>query len=220
MNLNDLSKDLSNIDLENIGRAPLVVRAGLVAMVMAITLFIGYQFDIKDLQLQLETVQAEEAKLKDEVVSKQHQVANLEAYKVQLAEMEQTFGTLLRQLPNKKEVENLIVDVSQTALANGLKNQQIQPGSEVMHDFYAEVPYTLRLQGGYHQLAKFASDTASLPRIVTLHDFVTISPSKEFSNNKELSLQINIKTYRYLEDDERPAAAPAKGKTGARKSKG
>lgn len=213
-------QDLREIDLENIGRAPLAVRLGMIGLLAAATIGLGYQMDIKDLLAQRDAVQAKELDLKKQVEDKQKLVANLEAYKAQLAEMERTFGALLRQLPNKKEAENLIVDVAQTSLANGLKNQQIQPGQEIMHDFYAELPYTLRLQGSFHQLAKFASDVAALPRIVTLHDFATITPSKDFAKDKELSLQITAKTYRYLEEGEMPKPDPkAKGKA-APKGKG
>ncbi len=213
-------QELREIDLQNIGRAPLAVRLGLIALLMAATLFGGYQLDIQDLITQRDAARAKEPELKLQIERKQQLAANLPAYREQLAEMERTFGALLRQLPNKKEAENLIVDVAQTSLANGLKNQQIQPGQEIMHDFYAELPYTLRLQGSFHQLAKFASDTSALPRIVTLHDFVTITPSKEFAKDKELSLQITAKTYRYLEEGEMPKPEPVKGKGKAAPAKG
>ncbi len=214
-------QDLREIDLENIGRAPLSVRLGMIGLLIAATIGLGYQMDIKDLLVQRDASQAKELDLKRQVEEKQRHAANLDAYKAQLADMERTFGALLRQLPNKKEAENLIVDVAQTSLANGLKNQQIQPGQEVIHDFYAELPYTLRLQGSFHQLAKFASDTAALPRIVTLHDFATTSSSKDLAmDDKELSLQITAKTYRYLEEGEAPKTDPkAKGKA-APKGKG
>lgn len=205
-------QELREVDLQQIGRAPLAVRLGMIGLLMAAVVGAGYQLDIADLMAQRDAAIAKEPGLKEQIESKQRLAANLGAYKEQLAEMERTFGTLLRQLPNKKEAENLIVDVAQTSLANGLKNQQIQPGQEVMHDFYAELPYTLRLQGSFHQLAKFASDTSALPRIVTLHDFVTITPSKDYAQDKQLSLQITAKTYRYLEESEMPETKPGKNK--------
>ncbi|MEW6445266.1 MAG: type 4a pilus biogenesis protein PilO [Pseudomonadota bacterium] len=209
-------QELREIDLQNIGRAPLAVRIGIIVLLMAGTVFAGYQLDIKDMIAQRDAEQAKEPDLKRQVEEKQRLAANLEAYREQLTEMEHTFGTLLRQLPNKKEVENLIVDVTQTALANGLKDRQIKPGQEIVHDFYAEIPYTLHLEGDFHQLAKFASDASALPRIVTLHDFVTITPSKDFARDKQLSLQIMAKTYRYLEESEiSKPAAPSKGKSPA-----
>ncbi|MEW6729378.1 MAG: type 4a pilus biogenesis protein PilO, partial [Pseudomonadota bacterium] len=118
-------QDLRDIDLQNIGRAPLAVRLTLIGLIVAATLGAGYQLDIRDLIEQRDTIRAKEPELKQQVELKQQQAANLNAYKAQLAEMEKTFGNLLRQLPNKKEAENLIVDVAQTSLANGLKNQQI-----------------------------------------------------------------------------------------------
>lgn len=203
-------QDLRDIDLQNIGRAPLAVRLTLIGLIVAATLAAGYQLDIRDLIEQRDTIRAKEPELKQQVEFKQQQAANLNAYKAQLAEMEKTFGNLLRQLPSKKEAENLIVDVAQTSLANGLKNQQIQPGQEIIHDFYAELPYTLRLQGGFHQLAKFASDTAALPRIVTLHNF-TVSLGDPKGGN-ELNMEITAKTYRYLEESEMPKPDPKKPK--------
>lgn len=208
-------QDLRDIDLQNIGRAPLAVRLTLIGMIVAATLAAGYQLDIRDLIEQRDMIRAKEPELKQQVEFKQQQAANLNAYKAQLADMEKTFGNLLRQLPNKKEAENLIVDVAQTSLANGLKNQQIQPGQEIIHDFYAELPYTLRLQGGFHQLAKFASDTAALPRIVTLHNFTASLGDPKGGN--ELNMEITAKTYRYLEESEMPKPDPknpkAKGKS-------
>jgi type IV pilus assembly protein PilO len=203
-------QDLRDIDLQNIGRAPLAVRLTLIGMIVAATLAAGYQLDIRDLIEQRDMIRAKEPELKQQVEFKQQQAANLNAYKAQLADMEKTFGNLLRQLPNKKEAENLIVDVAQTSLANGLKNQQIQPGQEIIHDFYAELPYTLRLQGSFHQLAKFASDTAALPRIVTLHNF-TISKGNP-KGGDELNMEITAKTYRYLEESEMPKPDPKKSK--------
>lgn len=211
MNLNLNLQDLREIDFQNIGNAPLPIRLLLIGMIMAGTGAAGYQLDIRNLIEQRDTIQAKEAELKQQVETKQQLAANLPAYKAQLVEMEKTFGNLLRQLPNKKEAENLIVDVAQTSLANGLQNRQIQPGQEIIHDFYAELPYTLRLSGSFHQLAKFASDTAALPRIVTLHNF-TISQAANKDDPSELNMEIIAKTYRYLEVDEMPKADPKKTK--------
>lgn len=202
-------QDLREIDLQDIGRAPAAVRVALIVILMAATVALGYQLDIRPLREQLAEQRAKEPELKQQVERKQQQAANLEAYKAQLAVMEKTFGNLLRQLPDKKEAETLIVDVAQTSLANGLKNQQIQPGEEIIHEFYAELPYTLRLEGRFHQLAKFASDVAALPRIVTLHDF-TLNKGKN-PDGSDLKMEIIAKTYRYLEEDEMPKPAPAQG---------
>ena len=211
----NLIKDFQSVDdPNNLGSAPLSVRVTLLALIMVAVLGATYYFDIQHMQLQLESERAKEPELKAKIVEKQQLAANLDAYKAQLAEMEQTLQAILRQLPNKKEIENLIVDVAQTSLADGLKNVQIQALPEVPFDYYAEAPYVLRFQGTYHQLAKFVSDAAALPRIITLHNFATITPSPDFAKNKELDLKITAKTYRYLDDEElkqKAAATPAAG---------
>jgi type IV pilus assembly protein PilO len=120
--------------------------------------------------------------------------------------MEKSFGAMLRQLPNKTEVPNLLVDISQTGLASGLEEKLFQPQGEVRKDFYAELPISIRLTGGYHEMGKFASGIAALPRIVTLHD-VEIAPSAAGAGN--LTLNVTAKTYRYLDEEEQ---APADGK--------
>lgn len=211
----NLIKDFQSVDdPNNLGSAPLSVRVTLLALIVVAVLGATYYFDIQDMQLQLESERAKEPELKTKIEEKQQLAANLDAYKAQLAEMEQTLQAILRQLPNKKEIENLIVDVAQTSLADGLKNVQIQALPEVPFDYYAEAPYVLRFQGTYHQLAKFVSDASALPRIITLHNFATITPSPDFAKNKELDLKITAKTYRYLDDEElkqKAAANPAAG---------
>ena len=209
----NLIKDFQSVDdPNNLGSAPISVRVTLLVLIVVAVLGGAYYFDIQHMQAQLETERAKEPELKDKVVEKQQLAANLDAYKAQLVEMEQTLQAILRQLPNKKEIENLIVDVAQTSLADGLKNVQIQALPEVPFDYYAEAPYVLRFQGTYHQLAKFVSDASALPRIITLHNFATITPTPDFSKNKELDLKITAKTYRYLDAEEikqRTATTPA-----------
>jgi type IV pilus assembly protein PilO len=199
----NLIKDFQSVDdPNNLGSAPISVRIALQVLIVVAVLGAAYYFDVQNLQTQLEAERAKEPELKDKIVEKQQLAANLDAYKVQLIEMEQVFNTVLRQLPSKKEIENLIVDVAQTSLADGLKNVQIQALPEVPFDYYAEAPYVLRFQGTYHQLAKFVSDASALPRIITLHNFATITPTADFAKNKELDLKITAKTYRYLDDEE------------------
>jgi len=209
----NLIKDFQSVDdPNNLGSAPLSVRITLLVLIFAAVLGAAYYVDVQNLQVQLETERAKEPDLKSKITEKQQLAANLDAYKVQLVEMEQVFNTILRQLPSKKEIENLIVDVAQTSLADGLTNVQIQALPEVPFDYYAEAPYVLRFQGTYHQLAKFVSDAAALPRIITLHNFATITPTPDFAKNKELDLKITAKTYRYLDDEEiqqRASATPA-----------
>ena len=131
--------------------------------------------------------------------NKQRKAANYDAYKAQLAQMEQSFGTMLRQLPGKTEIPSLIVDISQTGLAAGLQEKLFQPQGEVTRDFYAEKPISISLSGGYHEIANFVSGVASLPRIVTLHD-INITPDDP-NDFDSLTLQVTAKTYRYLEEE-------------------
>jgi len=207
----NLIKDFQSVDdPNNLGSAPISVRITLLLLIVAAVLGAAYYFDTQNLQAQLEIERSKEPDLKNKIVEKQQLAANLDVYRVQLVEMEQVFVTILRQLPSKKEIENLIVDVAQTSLADGLKNVQIQAQPEVLYDYYAEAPYVLRFQGTYHQLAKFVSDASALPRIITLHNFATITPTADFAKDKLLDLKITAKTYRYLDDEEIKQRAPAK----------
>ncbi len=196
--------ELKNLDFQTIGLASLGTR--MVIFLFVIVLIVGavIYFDTMPQRDELAQKQRQEASLLGTIETKQKLAANLKAYQDQLKEMQTRFGELLRQLPNKSEAENLIIDVAQTSLKNGLKNKQIQPGREIKHNFYAEMPYTLTLEGNYNQLAKFISDTANLPRIVTLHD-PTIKPEKGDSPDMKsppLVMTIVTKTYRYLEQGE------------------
>ena len=160
---------------------------------------------------------AKEGQLMESLTTKAKRAANLEAYRVQLAEMEKSFGAMLRQLPNKTEVPNLLVDISQTGLSSGLEEKLFQPRGENKKDFYAELPISIRLTGGYHEMGKFASGIAALPRIVTLHDIeiTPISGRNAAGDTGQLTLNVTAKTYRYLDEDEQAAAEePAtKGKS-------
>jgi len=132
--------------------------------------------------------------------NKQHKAANYDKYKAQLAQMEQSFGTMLRQLPGETEIPSLIVDISQTGLAAGLQEKLFVPRSEIPRDFYAEKPISIRLSGGYHEIGNFVSGIAALPRIVTLHN-ITITPERADSFDV-LSMEVTAQTYRYLDDEE------------------
>ncbi len=196
--------ELKTLDFQTIGLASLGTR--MVIFLFVIVLIVGavIYFDTMPQRDELAQKQRQEASLLETIGTKQRLAANLKAYQDQLKKMQTRFGELLRQLPNKSEAESLITDVAQTSLKNGLKNQQIQPGREIKHTFYAEMPYTLTLEGTYNQLAKFISDTANLPRIVTLHN-PTIKPEKGDSPDMKsppLVMTIVTKTYRYLEQGE------------------
>jgi type IV pilus assembly protein PilO len=192
--------ELKSLDANDIGRWPFVFRAGVIGIVFAVVVGMGIYFTIiEDKAPALERVQEEETTLRDVFVNKQRKAANYDAYKAQLAQMEQSFGTMLRQLPGETEIPSLIVDISQTGLAAGLQEKLFQPQPEVPKDFYAEKPITISLSGGYHEIANFVSGIAALPRIVTLHD-INITPDNP-DNFDSLTLQVTAKTYRYIEEE-------------------
>ncbi len=194
-------KELQNFDLSDfarIGSAPVAVKGLLVALVLGTVVGLGYYLHTRDQLDTLKNVENKEVELKKTFERKNHQAANLEAYKTQLAEMEKEFGTMLRQLPGKTEIPAVILDVSQTGLASGLKILLFKPQAESTKGFYAEKPIQIRLRGSYHEMAKFSSGIASLPRIVTLHDIVL----KPEQGTDKLIMDVTAKTYRYLADDE------------------
>lgn len=196
-----LIEELQSLDVNDIGRWPLVFRAAVIVLVFVAVTFAGIWFTIvKDKAPVLQRAEAEEQELRVTFENKQRKAANYDAYKAQLAQIEQSFGTMLRQLPGETEIPSLIVDISQTGLAAGLQEKLFQPQAEVPRDFYAEKPIKIRLTGGYHEMANFVSGIAALPRIVTLHD-INISPEQkgEYDN---LSLEVTAKTYRYIEEAE------------------
>jgi len=203
--------ELRSLDPQDPGRWPFPIRIGAVAiwfvvLVFALTYFVVWS----DKQPDLERSQGEEKGLRDEFTTKHAKAVNLELYKTQLKDIERSFGALLRQLPGKTEVPNLLVDISQTALAAGLDQKLFQQASEQKRDFYAELPIKIRLSGSYHQFGEFASGIAALPRIITLHD-IEIKPApnsgKDFDN---LTLDLTAKTYRYLDEEELAAADNSK----------
>jgi type IV pilus assembly protein PilO len=210
-----LLEQLRNLDPNDVGRWPLGVRLGAVGVIFLLaTVAAGYFMAWKPQKPQLEDAQAQEQQLFSTLEQKARKAANLEAYKVQLKEMEQSFGAMLRQLPNKTEVPNLLVDISQTGLAAGLEEKLFQPAQENRKDFYAELPIKIRLTGSFHAIGNFVSGIAALPRIVTLHDIDIVPLGKEPTSD-QLQLDVTAKTYRYL-DDEEQAEAQAQQKTPGR----
>ncbi|MDH3585567.1 MAG: type 4a pilus biogenesis protein PilO [Gammaproteobacteria bacterium] len=195
----NLIEELQSLDVNDIGRWPLVFRAAVIVLVFVAVMFAGIWFTIvKDKAPVLERAQAEEQELRVTFENKQRKAANYDAYKAQLAQIEQSFGTMLRQLPGETEIPSLIVDISQTGLAAGLQEKLFQPQAEIPRDFYAEKPIKIQLSGGYHEMANFVSGIAALPRIVTLHD-INITPEQKGSFDS-LSLEVTAKTYRYIEE--------------------
>ena len=206
-------QDLNNLDFNDIGEWPAGVKAFIV-LLLAILVGVGwYYYDTQEQYAALERVRREEKDLRASFEEKQAKAANYEKYKAQLAEMQQTFGAMLRQLPNKKEVADLLVDVSQTGLAAGLEFQLFQPQSEIPKDFYAELPIKLRVVGDYHEFGEFVSGLAALPRIVTIHD-IDIKPIAG-QRAGGLVMEATAATYRYLEEG--GAAGQAAPQAGGKK---
>ena len=208
----NLMEELRALDPREPGRWPLPIRIGAVAIwLLVLTFVLGYFFVWQNESPQLDQYQQEEQKLRQEFRTKHAQAVNLSVYKQQLADIERSFGALLRQLPGRTEVPNLVVDISQTGLAAGLSEKLFQTGAELKKDFYAELPIHMRFSGSYHQFGQFVSGIAALPRIVTLHDIEIKSESKDAYD--QLSLELTAKTYRYLDEDEIAAGEADKKKT-------
>lgn len=195
--------DLNNLDLSNIGSWPLLVKAVLVAIVAIAVLTLGYFLDVQSQQENLDRITSEEKRLKSDFELKQAKAANLDAYKAQMIEMEDSFGAMIRQLPSKTEVEDLLIDISQTGLASGIEFQLFKPMTEKHIEFYAELPIQLKMTGTYHQFGEFVSGIAALPRIVTLENISMTSSKGKGKGKKELlSMDVTAKTYRYLDESE------------------
>ena len=192
-----------HLEPENIGRAPISLKLSILLLIFMIVIGLGLYYDTNDQLAQLEKHERKENELKDEFKIKANRAAKLELYKEQLADMQVSFGTLLRQLPEKTDVESLLVDVSQTGLASGLEVKKFKPGIEEKKGFYAELPIALEVSGSFHQLASFISGIAALPRIVTISN-LKLSPiiSKDNTSQSKLSMSATAKTYRYLQEDE------------------
>ena len=199
-------EELRVLDWRDPGRWPFSIRVGAVVVwFFVVTLLLGYVWVWQTKSPELDQAQSQEQALRTEFQNKHAKAVNLEVYKQQLKDIERSFGALLRQLPGKTEVPNLLIDISQTGLAAGLEEKLFQPGPEQKKDFYAELPIKIRLSGGYHQLAQFVSGIAALPRIVTLHD-IEITPTNKDTSYDQLTLDLTAKTYRYLDEEELASA--------------
>ena len=193
--------DLNNLDPNNPGVWPLPVKAIVFALVFAGILFAGWKFDITKQRENIAKLVSDEAEKIQTLDTKQKKAANLNALKEQMKEMEQSFGDMVRQLPNKTEVAGLLIDISQTGLASGLEFKLFQPRGESPKEFYAELPISISVVGNYHQFGEFVSGIASLPRIVTTHD-INIKPIGDPTDGTPMLLMNAIaKTYRALEEE-------------------
>jgi type IV pilus assembly protein PilO len=193
MDVKEFVESLNNLDPENIGSWPFPVKALIWLLVAGVSGFLVYNFMLADSLMQLDRVAAEEKVLMQDFESKAFKAANLENYKAQMAEMEISFGALLRQLPGDTEVPGLLEDITHTGLSAGLEFQSINLQPEIRREFYIELPIEIIVRGGYHAFGAFVSGVSALPRIVTLHDFDIRSDKA----GGELTMKITAKTYRY-----------------------
>lgn len=211
--------DPSDIDFNNAGSWPGPVRGVVFLVIFFLLIFGGYWFLVKDQYNQLEKVAKEEASLKEQYESRAFKVANLDAFRDQMAEMQKSFGALLKQLPAKTEVPGLLEDITTTGLGSGLDIRSIQLKPEVSQEFYVELPMEIEVSGTYHDIASFVSGVASLPRIVTLHDLTINAENakEEGSSSETLKMLVAAKTYRYNGGVEDGSAKKAKAKKRGRK---
>jgi len=207
----NLMEELRTLDPRDPGRWPLPIRLGAVGVwFLVLTFILSYVFVWQNKRPELQQRESEEQQLRSEFQGKHSKAVNLEVYKQQLKDIERSFGAMLRQLPGKTEVPNLLVDISQAGVGAGLQEKLFEPAPEQQKDFYAEKPIKIRLSGSYHQFGEFVSNIAALPRIVTLHDIEIKSDSKD--SYDQLTLDLTAKTYRYLDEEELAAAEAEKRK--------
>ena len=209
--------DLRNLDTSNPGGWPSSVKAFFCALLVVFIFVLGWFLLINDQRTLLDSEKNKESGLRTQFENKQARAVNLEPLKLQLADMELMLQQMLRQLPSRTEMADLIVDISQTALASGIQNELFQPQAEIKKEFYAEKPIKLRMVGTYHQFGAFVSGVASLPRVVimTMHD-ISLKPRDGGTAGGALLLEGTVKTYRYLDADEEAETAEATAQGGQR----
>jgi type IV pilus assembly protein PilO len=209
-----LLEQFQNLNMKDPGAWPPAPKIMLLVAILATVLFGGYMLDWQGQLEELDAGAATEVKLKDDYVGKQRQAINLDLYRQQLREIDSSFGALLKQLPNRSQMDALLVDINQAGLGRGLQFELFRPApSETKREFYAELPVTLKLNGTYHDMGHFASDIGKLSRIVTLND-ISLTASKDGT----LTMDTVAKTFRYLDDEEVAAQSRAAkgGKAGKR----
>lgn len=194
-------QDFNNIDLKNAGSLPWQVKGVLLGLLFVVIVIAGYWFFWSPAMEELDQARAKETELRETFLSKKRQAINLDAYKQQMVEIERTFGALVKQLPDRSQMDGLLTDINQAGLERGLEFELFKPGQEVIADFYAEMPISIKVTGAYHDLGEFAGDIARLPRIVTLNDVVINPPGKDNKDGK-LVIEAVARTYRYLDANE------------------
>lgn len=212
-----LVDDFRNLSPNDVGAWPLLPRAAVLVGLLVLILVAGWWFVWSDQLSALDGRRQDEVRLREEFVTKKTQAVNLDLYKQQMNEIDRSFGALLKQLPNKAEVESLLIEVNQSGMGRGLQFELFKPGQEIRKDFYAELPITVRLTGNYHDLGAFAGDIGRLSRIVTLNN-ISISTNQQ-AKDGSLIMDAVAKTFRYLDDEELAAKKKeaAKAKKGKKK---
>lgn len=190
--------DMGDLDFDNVGSWPLPIKLLVWALLLVVVLVVGYYYHIEDMQLELAAAEKKEETLRTDFEKKAFQAANLVAYRLQMEEMEESFGALVSQLPSDTEVPGLLEDITNKGLLNGLQIDTIDLQKEKAEEFYVELPIAISASGSYHDLGAFISGMAGLPRIVTLHDFDITTDKK---NANKLDMKIIAKTYRYKDED-------------------
>ena len=203
MNINEINK----LDLKTLADWPLPSKLGALGVLVVLIIVAGWWFDWRTGLTELDAAKQQEGELRSTFTTKKIQAINLETYKKQLVDIDQAFGALLKQLPNKQEMDALITDVNQAGLGRGLQFDLFKPEAESIAEFYAETPIKVKVTGGYHDIAAFVSDISKLSRIVTLQD-ISMEPAKD----GVLNMDATVKTYRYLDDEEMIAQKQAKDK--------
>ena len=190
--------ELRRLDPKHIGSWPIAVQFVTLILLLALVVFLGYWFDWRNQLTEMNTLRERESTLRTNFIDKKRQAINLPAYQKQLEDIEQAFGALLRQLPNRSEMDALLTDINQAGLGRGLQFELFKPATqETTSEFYAELPINIRVSGSYHELGAFASDIAQLPRIVTLND-ITVTTGRDGM----LTMDAVAKTFRYLDEEE------------------
>lgn len=217
VNFQAILDDFRTLNPTDVGAWPVIPRVTVLVGIFVFALFLGWWFVLNDQLDVLTAKQNEEVKFKEEYVEKTGQAADLDLYTQQLNEIDRSFGALLKQLPNKSEVESLLVEISQAGLGRGLQFDLFKPGQEVLKEFYAEMPISIRLTGGYHDFGAFAGDVGALSRIVILGDVAILANAQ--AKDGSLVMETVARTFRYLDEEEvaKQRKAALEAKKGARK---
>ena len=204
-------EDFNNIDFKNAGSLPVPVKLVLLGVLFLIIVGLGYWFLWRPEIDAYDQAQAKEQELRQTFLAKKAQAVKIDAYRQQMVDIEKTFGALLKQLPDKSQMDGLLTDINQAGLGRGLEFELFKPGQEIVADFYAEMPIQIKIKGNYHDMGAFATDISKLSRIVTLND-LSIAPMNKDAKDSVLAMEAVAKTYRYLDSSEVAAKKAAEMK--------